>query len=114
MCTRERPTLSTEQLAFHQRRGESGAVERDELGVRPRTATMNRARDELFAGARFTEEQDARRRRGDLLETKHDVAPGCTFADQRVFRGALLIHVVGRGRPAPGCGVSRMRTRRVT
>src|SRR4029078_3869354 len=103
MRTRERTPPCTEQLAFHQRRGEGGAVERDELRVRPRAATMNRTRDQLFAGTRFTEQQNARRRRGNPLETKHDIAPGCAFADQRVFRRAWVIRIVSSGRPA-SCG----------
>jgi hypothetical protein len=97
MGTREGPTLAPEQLALHQRRGECGAVKGNELGVGAGATTMNLTRDEFFAGARLTEQQDGRRRCRDLLETKHDIPPGRTLANQR-FVVPLVFPVVGRGR----------------
>ena len=101
MGAREGPTLAPEQLALHQRRGECGAVEGDELGVGSGAAAMNRTRDEFLARARLTEQQDGRRGRRDLLETKHDVAPGRTLANQRFLVRALVIRLVGGGGRTP-------------
>jgi hypothetical protein len=50
----------TEQLALEQVLGHRAAVDRDERPVAARAGAMNRARQQLFAGAAFARDHDAR------------------------------------------------------
>src|ERR1019366_6425283 len=54
----ERPFDVTEQLALDELFRNRGAVDRNEWFLHARRSTVNRARDELFAGAAFTEDQN--------------------------------------------------------
>ena len=114
MGASEGSTLTSEQLALHQSRGKCGAIEGDELGVGSGAATMNLTRDEFLARARLTEQQDRRRGRRDLLETKDDIAPGRTLANQRFVVRALVFRVVGRRGRTPWGRVRRINARAVS
>ena len=58
--------LVAEELAFNERRGQGGAVYRDERPVAPRAVRVERAGEQFLAGAGLAEEQDGRVRVGDL------------------------------------------------
>ena len=58
--------LVAEELAFDERRGEGGAVHRDERACRARAERVDGAGEQLLAGAGLAEEQDGRVRVGDL------------------------------------------------
>src|SRR5690606_29439116 len=63
----ERALLVTEELAFDELRRESGAVERNEGPLPPEAVLVDRASDQLLAGAVLAGDQDADIRLGDLL-----------------------------------------------
>ena len=84
MRSRERAALASEQLALDQRGGQRRAVERDEFPRRPRTAPVNRARDQLLASPGLAQQQHGGMRGSHLIEPEHHVAPCRTFADERV------------------------------
>ena len=60
----ERAARVAEQLGLHELVGERRAVHGDEPAVSPRAQPMNRARDELLAGAALTFNEDGKRRDG--------------------------------------------------
>src|SRR5215469_14296484 len=68
----ESALLVTKELAFKQCFGNSGAVGRDEPPVRTRAQGMNRAGDQLFAGAAFAKQQHARRTGGEAFDHGDD------------------------------------------
>ena len=55
---RERALLVSEQLALEQARRQRRGAHPDERAVAPRAEVVDRARDQLLAGARLAEEQD--------------------------------------------------------
>ena len=73
-CSRagEGALLVAEELALDERRRERRAVDRDERPAAARARLVDRARDELLAGAGLAEEQHGRRRRRDLAELAED------------------------------------------
>ena len=70
----ERAAAMAEQLAFEQILRDGGAVERNEGFAAAVRMAMDRARDNLLAGAAFSGEHDARARRGDTPGQAHDLA----------------------------------------
>ncbi len=64
----ERALLVAEQLALDQLARERRAIHRDERLARARTSKMNRARDQLLAGARFAANQNRHVGRRDLVD----------------------------------------------
>ena len=71
----KRPFLVTEKLAFQQRFGDGGAVDRHKGAGTSRPACVDGARNDLFAGAAFPEQQNIgrvlRHRLNLLLERQH-------------------------------------------
>ena len=91
----ERAALPSEQLALDQVRGQRRAVDDHHRPVAPRAALVNRARDQLFAGAGLPEEQHGRLRRGDLIDAEHHVAQRVAVADDQIAIFLLrLTHIV--------------------
>src|SRR2546425_1718063 len=86
----ERALLVAEQLRLEQRLGQRGAVDRDERAAAPRRARVDRAGDELLAGAALALDEHRRGAAGDLLEERHHAAERGARADDR----ALLEQVV--------------------
>src|SRR5256885_6101028 len=86
----ERALLVAEQLRLEQRLGQRGAVDRDERAAAPRRARVDRAGDELLAGAALALDEHRRGAAGDLLEERHHPAERGARADDR----ALLEQVV--------------------
>jgi hypothetical protein len=68
---RERALLVAEELGLEDRLGQRRAVDGDERARQPRRLLVDRARDELFARARLTEQQHRRRRGRGLLHRLH-------------------------------------------
>src|SRR5215210_6795133 len=66
--SRERTFLVTEQLALDQRLSQRADVHRNERLVPPRAQAVERARDELFAGAALTFDEYGARDRSHLLD----------------------------------------------
>src|SRR5690606_23138635 len=64
---RERALLEAEQLRLEQRLRDRGAVDRNERLLRARAQVVDRAREELLAGAALAEQQRRRAGRRDLL-----------------------------------------------
>ena len=58
ICAREGATLVAEQLRLQQLLGQGGAVDLQELVHGARRRGMDRPRDDLFADAAFTRQQD--------------------------------------------------------
>ena len=77
-ASRDRPgegaSFVAEQLGLEQRVGEGGAVDRDERFAVARAAVVERAGDQLLAGAGLAEEQDRRVARRDRVEAVHHPA----------------------------------------
>jgi hypothetical protein len=80
----ERAADVAEELVLQDRRGEAGAVERDQPGLAALGVVVDRAGDELLAGAVLPEDQH-----GDIAG-RH--LPG--GADHRLHRGALADHAL--------------------
>jgi hypothetical protein len=57
-----------EKLAFQQIERNGGAVHLDERPSAPRADVVNRARDKLLAGARFSLDKNSGIRRGDAFD----------------------------------------------
>ena len=93
----EAPLHVAEQLAFDQLRRNRGTVDRDERTGGARAERVNRARDELLAGAVIAGDQDARRRGRDLLDQADHRANRLAGADDLVLRADFLLepHVFG-------------------
>ena len=102
----ERALLVTEELGLDELLGNRGAVDPDERLARPIREVMQPAGNQLFAGARLTEDQDrgvGRRHPRDLLA---ESAHGPAVAEQRRW-----LVVVARA-PAPPCPGPPRRARR--
>src|SRR5262245_37459580 len=83
----ECPLRMAEQLGFHELPWNCSAVHRDKWMVSPEARAMNRSSKHLFAGARFTFNEDGDIPRGNPLrpqdQTLHHPA---TVDDVREFR----------------------------
>jgi hypothetical protein len=64
----ERALLVAEELRLHQRVGDRGAVDGDEGPRRALAGGVDRARDQLFAGAALAEDEDVDVARGDAID----------------------------------------------
>src|SRR6185437_10817556 len=80
----------TEELGFEQRFGNGAAVERDEAIRAPRTAVVNRARRQLFAGPGLARNQNRARRARDGLEQVKQVPHRVAASDETVDAVALF------------------------
>ena len=69
----ERALGVAEELALEQRLGDRAAVDRDEGLVRARARAVDRAREQLLAGAALALDQDARVARGHALRLGEQV-----------------------------------------
>src|SRR6202022_822640 len=87
---RERALLVTEKLILDERIGNGGTVDRDERPVAARRELMNRAREDLLAGARFPLEKHRRIRRRDALNRLRHLHDPRRLADDRRQPVALL------------------------
>jgi hypothetical protein len=72
----ERAALVAEQLALDQRLGHRGQVDRDERRLGPRRVVVDRARDQLLAGAALAGDQHRRGRAGDPADQSEDLLHG--------------------------------------
>src|SRR5262245_60336026 len=72
--TREGPAPMAEQLAFHEPFGDGGAIERDQRPVASRAVAMNRAGNELLAGAAFAHDADVGVAPRDLVDLGEHLA----------------------------------------
>ena len=79
-----------EELAFHQVGGDRGAIDRDHRPIGARAGAVDRAGDELLAGAAFAADQHAARRLGDAVDLCFEVAHRRAIADQFRVAGRLL------------------------
>jgi hypothetical protein len=86
---RKRAALVTEELALDQLRGDRGAVHFDEGAVRALRRAVDRARDELFAGAGLAGDQYAHAGRGDFGDLFFDASDRLRLTDH-LFVAALL------------------------
>ena len=80
----ERSSFVTEELAFEQVLGDRGAVERDEGSCAARTLLVDRARDQLLAGSRLTQDQDAGGGRRNLSDPAAHAEHRWALRDERV------------------------------
>src|SRR5205809_2315644 len=78
----ERALLVPEQLAFHQAGGDRPAVHRHEGPFPAAAEAVDAARNQLLAGARFPEDEDARVGRRDLLDLAEHRRERGTPADE--------------------------------
>src|SRR6185369_9603704 len=69
----ERSFLVAEELAFEQRLGEGGAVDRDERPARPPALAMDRPRRHLLAGSALPADEDGRVAGSDAGEQPPDL-----------------------------------------
>jgi hypothetical protein len=72
----EGAALVAEQLALDQRLGHRRQVDRDERRLGPRRVVVDRARDQLLAGAALAGDQDRRGRAGDPADQSEDLLHG--------------------------------------
>src|SRR4029077_11327544 len=86
---RERALLVPEDLAFEERLGNRGAVDRNERKSGARAELMNRLRDELLAGPRLARDEHRRARRRRLLDDLVDLPHLGAVADERAERTML-------------------------
>ena len=84
----ERALLVSEQFALEQAGGQRRRVHPDERPLAPRTEVVDRARDQLLAGARFAEDQHRAVGRRDRLDRRQRLAQGPALADDV---GELLV-----------------------
>src|SRR5262249_1975497 len=84
----ERAALVAEELALDQLLRDRGAVHLDERLVLPRRVVVERARDELLAGAALAGDEHRRRRVGDALEHVVDLGEAVRRADDPEARAA--------------------------
>ena len=92
----ERALLVPEELALDEVRRDRGRVEAHERLGAPRAAGVDGARDQLLARARLSEDQDARIRRGDLVDLAKDVPQAGTLAEDAFEPFALVDLVLER------------------
>src|SRR5207302_5842434 len=88
-CTSKRPLLVAEQLRFDQLGRHGRAVERDEWAVAPRALVVNRARDQLFTGARLTQNANTCLARGHAVHLGHHVLHHDRSPDQLMLADPL-------------------------
>ena len=91
----ERALLVTEQLAFEQRFGNRGAVDRDVGRVAARAQPVDRLRDQLLARAGLAADQHGRVGRRRLLDDVVDLPHLGAVADHRA-EGALLAQLAAQ------------------
>ena len=77
----ERAALVPEQLALDERARNRRAVDADHRPMASRARVVNRLRDDLFACSRFAQQQNGRRRRGDLRHLGENTLHGRTVRD---------------------------------
>ena len=77
----ERALLVAEQLGLDQARRERRAVERDERPVGARADAMDRAREQLLAGAALADDQHGRIRGRDAIDHREQLAHQRRLAD---------------------------------
>src|SRR6185503_5918845 len=91
----ERALLVAEQLALEQRLGERAAVDLDERAVRALAQPVDRARDQLLAGAALARDEHGRVARRDLLDRLaydcHLVAAADELGELRVGLAAEIV-----------------------
>ena len=88
----ERALLVAEELAADELLGDRAGVHGDERAVAAAASVVDRARDELLAGAALADDQDRRHRRGDALDPREDVAHLLRAADHPLEdQGAVLV-----------------------
>ena len=80
----ERALYVTEELGLEQRVGDRAAVHADERLLLARRQVMQRARDQLLAGARLAGDEDRGLGRRDLLHQLEDALHGQRLADDAV------------------------------
>ena len=73
----------TEQLALEQRLGDGAAVDRDEAAAAARRRVVDRARDELLAGAGLADEEHGGGRLRGLVEQAEHLLHDRARADHR-------------------------------
>ncbi len=93
----EGPLLMAEKLALEQRLGQRGTVDRDEWKLPARRGIVHGARDQLFAGARFAEDQHGADRLGDVADQLEDVAHPRALAEDAVERRLFVQLPAKRG-----------------
>src|SRR6185369_11429144 len=79
----ERALLVSEELALEQRLRKGGAMNRDERLVLARALLVDRARDQLLAGAGLAAHEHGRVARRDLLDRREDIAHRLRAANER-------------------------------
>ena len=82
------------EFGFEQIFGNRAAVHRDHRAVRALAATMQRARDQLLAGARFAAHQHGRHAARHLGDALLHIAHGFGFADQQTHDGRCRLGFV--------------------
>ena len=105
----ERALGVAEQLGLGQRLGNRGGVERDEALVAARAVVVNRAGDELLAGAGLALDQHGAVHRRDQLQGLEDLLhracsgrrPSRTGSGRAAARGARRSPVAGGAAPCP-------------
>src|SRR6185295_9169419 len=93
----ERTALVAEQLRLLQRGRDRGAVDGDEGTVAARPTAMNRARDELFAGAALAEQANGDVALDHALDLARKLDHGRTPADDRAgerVRAELALEIL--------------------
>ena len=103
---RERAAGVTEQLGLEKLRRDRPAVDRDERLVPARARAMNRAREELLAGARFAVDQDAR------VGVGHELGLAQEVFHQRAAGDDALAPLAGGGVAAAGIVAGKLQRRR--
>src|ERR1700712_1045480 len=79
---RKSAALVTEQLTLHQRLWNGAAVDRDEGLVAARAVLVQRARDQLFAGAALTLNEHRGAVVGHFADQAQHALDRCTFTEQ--------------------------------
>ena len=87
---RERALFVPEELAFEQRFGNRRAVDRDEPVALPRREIVQRAREQLLAGAGLAKNQKSGRCRRDLLDGATNLLHSGIARDDSRHHGRLL------------------------
>jgi hypothetical protein len=81
----ERPLHVTEEVALHQAFGNRRAVERDQRAITARARVVDRARDELLAGAALAVDADVDVTDRDLRDARENLAHLRRLADDAVI-----------------------------
>ena len=104
-CTGERPALMTEEFRLEQRVGNGRAVHFDERPVAPPAGQVQRACKQLFARARFTQQQHRGLRCRYLFQLAQgaqqrsrstDEAVACCMGVQRMRQGGVAVFQLPR------------------